>query len=180
MGEFVGAEDWGYVSPVADGESPFCVRPVTGSHLFRDPIGHVLGLWQPHLPFRHLSGTKFGDLRFSCIMFWWNTMSSGTDLPVVDQAGAAVATTEPLPGTFMGLGLDLKSDKLYDLGGAIPDVMGLRAIQPRAAVVKVISVPDSRCVRVVVPDDHLANRFHEILIYDMEDEEPPFVALSEL
>ena len=69
-------------------------------------------------------------------------------------------------GHIYGLGLDLKSDKLYDLGGAIPDVMGLRAIQPKAAVVKVMSVPDSRCVRVVVPDDHLANRFHEILIHD--------------
>ena len=45
---------------------------------------------------------------------------------------------------------------------------------------KVMSVPDSRCVRVVVLDDHLSNRFHEILIHDMEDEEPPFVALSEL
>ena len=55
-------------------------------------------------------------------------MSSGTDLPVLDQAGAAVATTEPLPGTFSGLGLDLKSDNLYDLCGAIPDVMGFRVI----------------------------------------------------
>ena len=68
-----------------------------------------------------------------------------------------------LPGTFIGLGLDLKSDKLYDLGGAILDVMGLRAIQPRADVVKVMSVPDSHCVRVVVPDDHVSNRFHEML-----------------
>ena len=56
VGEFVGAEDWGYTRPVADGESPFCVRPVTGSHLFRSHIGRVLGLWQLHLPFRHLSG----------------------------------------------------------------------------------------------------------------------------
>ena len=107
-------------------------------------------------------------------------MSYGADLPVVNQARAAVATTKLLPGTFLGLGLDLRSDKLYDLGGAIPDVMGLRAIQPRAAVVKVMSVSDSRCVRVVVPDDHLANRFHEILMYDIEDEEQPFVVLSEL
>ena len=65
-------------------------------------------------------------------------------------------------------------------GGAIPDVMGFWAIQPRAAVVKMMSVPDSRCVRVVVPDDHVSNGFHEILIHDMEDEEPPFVSLSEL
>ena len=55
-------------------------------------------------------------------------MSSGTNLPVVDQAGAAVATTEALPATLLGVGIDLKSDKLYDLGGAIPDVMGLWAI----------------------------------------------------
>ena len=90
-------------------------------------------------------------------------MSSGTDFPVGNQAGGAVATTEPLPGTFMGLGLDLKSDKLYDLGGAIADVTGLRAIQSKAAVMKVMSVPDSHWVvvpvRVVVPDDHLANIF---------------------
>ena len=83
-------------------------------------------------------------------------MSSGVDLPAVDQTGAALAATDPLPGTFLGLELDLQSDKLYDLGGAIPDVMGLRAIQPRAAIVKVMSVPDSHCVRVVAPDDHVS------------------------
>ena len=103
-------------------------------------------------------------------------MSARTDLPMLNQAEAATAVTNPLPGTFIGLGLDLRSDKLYDLGGAIPDVMGLRAIQPKVALVKVMSALDSRCVRVVVPDDHLPNRFHEILIHDMEDEEPPFVA----
>ena len=66
------------------------------------------------------------------------------------------------------------------MGGAIPDVMGLRAIQPRAAIVKVMSVPDSRCVRVVIPDDHVSRGFHEILIHNLEDEELPFVALGEL
>ena len=60
----------------------------------------------------------------------------------------------------------MSSDKLYDLGGALPDVMGLRATQPRAAIVKVMTVPDSRCVRVIIPDDHLPNGFHEILIHD--------------
>ena len=60
------------------------------------------------------------------------------------------------------------------------DVLGLQAIQPRAAVVKVMPVPDSRCVRVVIPDDHVPNKFHEILIHDMEEEYPPFVALCDL
>ena len=59
-------------------------------------------------------------------------------------------------------------------------MFGLRAIQPGAAVAKVMSVPDSCCVRVVIPDDHVPNKFHEILIHDMEEEDPPFVALCNL
>ena len=60
----------------------------------------------------------------------------------------------------------------------IPDVMGLRALRPSVAIVKVMSVLDSRCVRVVTPDDHVNIGFHEVLIHDLEDED--FVALSEL
>ena len=66
----------------------------------------------------------------------------------------------------MGLGLDLRSDRLYDLVGDIPDAMRLRAIQPSAAIVNVMSVPDSHCIRVVTPD--------------LADEELPFVAVSNL
>ena len=73
-------------------------------------------------------------------------MPSGTDLPVVDQAGAASAVTKPLPDAFMGFDLDLLSDRLYDLDSDIPDVMGLRAIQPDAAVIKVMSIPDNHCI----------------------------------
>ena len=98
-------------------------------------------------------------------------------VPVVDQASAA---RNPLPGTFRGFELDLQSDILYDLDSAIPDVIGLRAIQPGATVIKVMSIPDNRCIRVVIPDDHVPNEFHEVLIHDMEEEEPPFVALSDL
>ena len=159
MGEIAGAEDWGCIRPVTDQKSPVCVRRVTGSHIFGSPIGRVLGLRQPHLPFRGMSWSILGDLRFSCLLVWWNMMSSGMDLPVVDQAGAATVATNPLPGTFIGLSFNLKSDKLYDWGGAILDVMSLRAMQPKAAAVKVMSVPDSRCVRVIVPDDHLPNKF---------------------
>ena len=117
----------------------------------KSPLRLVLGLPQPNLPSGGLSWTILADFCFSCRLVWWKTMSSGVDLPAVDQAGATPAATDPLPGTFLGLELDLKSDKLYDLGGAIPDVMGLQAIQPRVAIVKVMSVPVSRCVRVVVP-----------------------------
>ena len=100
-------------------------------------------------------------------------MQSGTDLPVVAQASAASAAGNPLPGTFLGFYLNLLSDRLYDLDSAIPGVIGLQAIQPDVAVIKVISIPDNRCIRVVIPDDHVPNEFH-----DMEVEEPRFVALS--
>ena len=49
-----------------------------------------------------------------------------------------------------------------------------------AAVVKVMSVPDSWCIRVVTPDDHVTCVFHEILLHDMGEEELPFMATSEL
>ena len=44
-----------------------------------------------------------------------------------------------------------------------------------------MSIPDNCCIIVVIPDDHLgADGFHEILIHDMEEEDPPFVSLSDL
>ena len=69
---------------------------------------------------------------------------------------------------------------MYDLAPDIPDVKGLWALRPSAAVVKVMSVPDSWCIRVVTPDDHVNIGFHEILLHDMGEEELPFVATSEL
>ena len=52
---------------------------------------------------------------------------------------------------------------LYELVPDIPDVMGLRALRPDAAAVKVMSVRDSRCIWVVTPDDHVACDYHEII-----------------
>ena len=74
----------------------------------------------------------------------------------------------------------MRSEKLYDLAPDIPDVMGLRAVRPSAAIVKVMSVPDSQCIRVLTPDDHVNIGFHEILLHDKGEEVLPFVAMSEL
>ena len=108
-------------------------------------------------------------------------MPSGTDLPAVDQAGVASAAGNPLPGTVRGFDLDLQSDSLFDLDSAIPDVIDLCAIQPDVAVIKVMLISVNCCIRVVIPDDHLGtDGFHEILLHDMEEEDPPFVAVSDL
>ena len=112
-----------------------------------------------------------------CIAFATRAMASDRS---PNQAGPSYAPSAPLPGTFFGPTLDITSEKLYDLAPDIPDVMGLRALRPSAAVVKVMSVPDSRCIRVVTPDDHVNIGFHEILLHDMGEEELPFVATSEL
>ena len=71
-------------------------------------------------------------------------------------------------------------DKLYDLPESIQDVMGLHALRPSAAVCKVMTIPDGNCVRIVTPDEHVSTGFHEILTYDMGQEEWPQVPLSEI
>ena len=61
-------------------------------------------------------------------------------LPDREQAGPSCAPSGPLPGTFLGPALDIWSESLYELAPDIPDVMGLRALRPDAAAVKVMSV----------------------------------------
>ena len=95
-------------------------------------------------------------------------------LPDREQAGPSCTPSGPLPGTFLGPALDIRWERLYDLAPDIPDVMGLRALRPNAAVVKVMSVRDSWCIRVVTPDDHVVCGYHEILLHDMGEEELPF------
>ena len=172
-GEMECAEDLDYIGPDSVVESPVYVWSVTGSLLFGSPLRRVQSLQQPPLPSRDPTWIVLVGFWLSCRLVW-RSMSSGIQLPAVDRAGAATTASTPLPGTFLGLALDLRSDRLND----IPDVMGLRAIQPSTTIAKVMSVPDSRCVRVVTPDDHVNIAFHEILIHDFEKE--LFVALSEL
>ena len=59
-------EDCGYMRPGAASKSPFCYRPVTGSHLLGSAVCRVLGLWMLHLLFGLKPWTLVGDFRLSC------------------------------------------------------------------------------------------------------------------
>ena len=63
----------------------------------------------------------------------------------------------------------------------IPDVMDLRP--KRGYCESDVSARQPmchRCVRVVMPDDHVNIGFHEVLIHDLEDGYLPVVTLSEI
>ena len=70
--------------------------------------------------------------------------------------------------------------KLYDLPENIQDVMGMQALRPSAVVCKVITIPNSRCDRIVTPDEHVSTGFHEILVNDMGQQDWPQVHLSDI
>ena len=83
-------------------------------------------------------------------------------------------------GSFLKSVSESSQDKLYDLPDSILDVMGLQALRPSAAVCKVMTIPDSNCIRIITPDEHVPTGFHEILLYDMGLEEWPKVPLSDI
>ena len=43
-----------------------------------------------------------------------------------------------------------------------------------------MTIPNSKCVRIVTPDEHVSTGFHEILVHDMGQEEWPQVSLSDI
>ena len=107
-------------------------------------------------------------------------MSSNRFTPVVTRPRTIEEVPSNSSASFLKRVSESNLDKLYDLPESIQDVMGLQALLPSAAVCKVMTIPDSNCVRIVTPDEHVPTGFHEILIYDMGQEEWPQVPLSEI
>ena len=152
---------------------------VTGSLLFAAPIccGIVLCLSRVLADFLlwavdGVSRTALGD-RLVLSMVTWNGR------PEANRSGGDLH----VPWSSRGAGVTLGSAGLYDLDTRyIPDVLGLRARRPVAAVVKVMSRKDNRCVRVLIPDKNVGHqvRFHDVLLHDMADADAPYVAVSDL
>ena len=139
-------------------------------------------------PHRLVRGARNEDttwFRLTCFSFyncqvWWIAMSSSKNPPEAGRPSAVEMTSTHLPGTFLGHVLNFYFDRLYDLTEDIPDVMGLQALRPSAAVCKVMTVLNSRCVRIVTPDEHVKTGFHKILVHDMAREHWPLVTLSDI
>ena len=173
-------EDCWYISAGVGSATPLRSCLVTGSHLV-PPVCRGLVLWESRMMSGLLLWTVIVCSRAFRARWWWCIMPSGTGLPDTEQAGVASVTEEPIPGIFRGFDLTLQLASLYDLDSGIPDVTGLRAIQPDAAVVKVMSILDNRYIRVVIPDNNVGtDGFHEVLIHDMADADSPYVPLSDL
>ena len=85
----------------------------------------------------------------------------------------------PLPGRFWARHWTTIGEVIR-LGTGHSRRHGAPGPQAQCGYVKLMSVPDSLCIGVVTPDDHVNIGFHEILLHDMEEEELPFVATSEL
>ena len=107
-------------------------------------------------------------------------MSSSKIMPEVDRPRAVDTDSTQPPETFLRHVLEAHFDKLYDLPENIQDVMGLLVLRPSAVVCKVMTVPNSRCVRIVTPDEHVSTSFHEILVNYMGQQDWPQVSLSEI
>ena len=76
------------------------------------------------------------------------TRRSGVDFPVQLQV------SWNSPEAYVNLAYELKT---------VPDVLGLHAQQPGAAVIKVLLGRDSRSVQALVPDVKVLDRgFHEV------------------
>ena len=92
---------------------------------------------------------------YRCGWFWWGFSGSGPSLL-----------------EFTGWGVTLSSAGFYDL-----DTKRL----PDAAVVKVMSISDNHCIRVLIPDENVGRGgSHDVLLHDMAEADSPYVVTSDL
>ena len=150
-------------------------RPAVEAIVFRSPDRLVRDTRDKDTTWISLTYFSFHNCQV-----WWIVMSSFKIVPYSDRPRAVDTDSTQPPETFLRQVLESHFDKLYDLPENIQDVMGLQAFRPSAVVCKVMTVPNSRCVRIVTPDEHVSTGFHEILVNDMGQEDWPQVTLSDI
>ena len=147
-----------YISSVFLWWSSLGTPLVTGSLLFTAPVrgGIVLRLLRvlaDFLPWTvdGISRTTSGDRLVL-------NMATGSGQPKASRPGGDLPVWVHVPWSSRGAGVTLGSGGLYDLDTRyIPDVLGLRARRPEAAVVEVMSRKDNQCVWVLIPDGNVGH-----------------------
>ena len=207
--ETTGGRNDDYIRLPSESNQSVCGRPVTGSLCSRQIYGlHSLDCFEsgtllPNCDYQQTvvyvaldyccsdqnwfieiyiirSSIEVTLIVWHCVVVFKLRDMASDDWADGKEASPSFASSGPLAGTFLGPALDIRSDSLYELTPVLQDVIGLRAIRPDAAVAKVMSVRNSRCIRVVTPDDHVTCGCQEILLHDLGDEDLPFVPISKL
>ena len=102
------------------------------------------------------------------------------DSPADGRSGVDFNVELQVPWNAPEAYVNLDSNGVYELK-TVPDVLGLHARRPGAAIVKVLLGRDSCSVRALVPDARVIDRgFHEITLVDMRDTSGPDVSIAVL
>ena len=160
--ETAGGRNDDYIGLTSESNQSVCARPVTGSLCSGQVYGlHSLdcfesGTLMPNCNYRptvvyiapdyccsdHKWYIESYTVRSSItvILIVWYCIGvfrlremASDDWADEDELGPSYASSGPLPGTFLGPALDIRSDSLYELTPELQDVIGLRAVRPDAA-----------------------------------------------
>ena len=106
-------------------------------------------------------------------------MATGSDSPTVSRSGVNFQVQIQVSWNALEVYVTLDSDSAYELK-TVPNVLGLHARQPGAAVIKVLLGRDSRSVRALVPHVKVLNReFHDVALLDMADITRPDFSIAD-
>ena len=129
------------------------------------------------------------DLLLSCVcrvlrtVLWDHhktEMAMGSDSPAGSRSGVDFNVQLQVSWNAPEAYVNLDSDGVYELK-TVPDVLGIHARQPGAAVIKVLLGHDSRSVRALVLDAKVWDLgFYEITLLDMGDIAGSDVSMADL
>ena len=109
-------------------------------------------------------------------------MARGSGHLPAGRSGIDFPVQRDVPWNAPEVFVNMESTGLYELDTeSMPDVLGLRARWPGAALIRVMTGQDNRSVRVLVPDGKVLERgFHDVTLGDKDHVDGPDVLVAEL
>ena len=113
---------------------------------------------------------------------WWAICGTGSGRLPAGRSGVDFTVQLDVPWNALEVFVNMDSAGLHELNiESMPDVLGLRARQPGAAVIRVMTGLDSRSVRALVPDGKVLDRgYRDVTLVDMNHIDGPEVPVAEL